>query len=58
MSGTVMFDTGWRDPVFDHRKTEKRTQEDGAGAEFVQAIGRKFVLYRQAADPAKRKIII
>ena len=28
------------------------------GAEFVQAIGRKFVLYRAAADPDKRKIII
>ena len=28
------------------------------GAEFVQAIGRKFVLYRQAADPDKRKIEI
>ena len=28
------------------------------GAEFVQAIGRKFVLYRQAADPDKRKIIL
>ena len=28
------------------------------GAEFVQAIGRRFVLYRQAADPDKRKIII
>lgn len=28
------------------------------GAEFVQAIGRKFVLYRQAADPDKRKIFI
>ena len=26
------------------------------GAEFVQAIGRKFVLYRQASDPDKRKI--
>ena len=26
------------------------------GAEFVQAIGRRFVLYRQAKDPAKRKI--
>ena len=25
-------------------------------AEFVQAIGRRFVLYRQAKDPAKRKI--
>ena len=28
------------------------------GADFVQAIGRKFVLYRQAADPDKRKILI
>ena len=28
------------------------------GAEFVQAIGRRFVLYRQAADPDKRKISI
>ncbi len=26
------------------------------GAEFVQAIGRRFVLYRQAKDPAKRRI--
>lgn len=26
------------------------------GAEFVQAIGRRFVLYRRAADPDKRKI--
>ena len=28
------------------------------GAEFVQVIGKKFVLYRQAADPDKRKIEI
>ncbi len=28
------------------------------GAECVQAIGRRFVLYRQAADPDKRKIFI
>ena len=28
------------------------------GADFVQAIGKKFILYRQAADPAKRKIIV
>ena len=28
------------------------------GADFVQAIGRKFVLYRQAADPDKRKLFI
>lgn len=27
-------------------------------AEFVQAIGRRFVLYRRAADPDKRKIFI
>ena len=27
-------------------------------AEFVQAIGRRFVLYRKARDPEKRKIII
>ena len=26
------------------------------GAHFVQAIGRKFVLYRRAADPEYRKI--
>ena len=37
----------------------KETANESAGelgAEFVQAIGRKFVLYRQAADPDKRKI--
>lgn len=28
------------------------------GADFVQAIGRKFVLYRQAKDPDKRKLLI
>lgn len=28
------------------------------GAEFVQAIGRRFVLYRRAADPEKRKIVL
>lgn len=27
-------------------------------AEFVQAIGRKFVLYRQARDPEKRNIVL
>ena len=27
-------------------------------AEFVQAIGRKFVLYRQASDKDKRKIVL
>ena len=28
------------------------------GAEYVTAIGRRFVLYRRAADPDKRKIFI
>lgn len=28
------------------------------GAEFVQAIGRKFVIYRQAKDKEKRKIVL
>lgn len=28
------------------------------GAEFVQAIGRRFVLYRKAQDPEKRKIVL
>ena len=27
-------------------------------AEFVQAIGRKFVLYRQSSDKEKRKIVL
>lgn len=27
-------------------------------AEFVQAIGRRFVLYRQAKDKEKRKIVL
>ncbi len=27
-------------------------------AEFVQAIGRRFVLYRQAKDPEKRQIVL
>ena len=27
-------------------------------AEYVQSIGRKFVLYRQARDPEKRKIVL
>ena len=31
---------------------------DELGAEFVQAIGHRFVLYRQAKDPEKRKIVI
>ncbi|MBQ2095237.1 MAG: YhbY family RNA-binding protein [Firmicutes bacterium] len=28
------------------------------GAEFVQAIGRRFVLYRKAQDPEKRSIVL
>ena len=28
------------------------------GAEFVQAIGRRFVLYRRADDPDKRTIVL
>ena len=31
---------------------------DKLNAEFVQAIGRRFVLYRKARDPEKRKIEI
>ena len=31
---------------------------DELGAEFVQTIGHRFVLYRQAKDPEKRKIVI
>lgn len=27
-------------------------------AEFVQAIGRKFTLYRQSSDPEKRQILL
>lgn len=27
-------------------------------AEFVQAIGRKFTLYRQSSDPEKRQIVL
>jgi len=28
------------------------------GAEFVQAIGRKFSIYRQSSDPEKRQIVL
>ena len=31
---------------------------EALGAEFVQAIGRRFVLYRQAEDPEKRTILL
>ena len=39
----------------------KEVCEELAGrlnAEFVQAIGKKFVLYRQARNPEKRKIVL
>lgn len=43
--------------VLDPKETASEIAAE-LGAEFVQAIGRKFVLYRAAADPDKRKIII
>lgn len=43
--------------LLDAKETANEIAEE-LGAEFVQAIGRRFVLYRQAADPAKRKIIL
>ena len=43
--------------IADPKETANAIAKD-LGAEFVQAIGRRFVLYRQAADPDKRKIII
>ena len=41
--------------ILDPKETANEVA-DKLGAEFVQAIGRKFVLYRKAADPEKRKI--
>ena len=43
--------------VLDPKETANEIAEE-LGAEFVQAIGKKFILYRQAADPAKRKIVL
>ena len=43
--------------VADPKQTANAIAEE-LGAEFVQAIGRRFVLSRQAADPDKRKIFI
>ena len=43
--------------VLDPKETANEIAAE-IGADFVQAIGRKFVLYRQAADPDKRKILI
>ena len=41
--------------LLDPKETANKVADE-LGAEFVQAIGHKFVLYRQAADPDKRKI--
>lgn len=43
--------------ILDPKETANEIASE-LGAEFVQAIGKKFVLYRQAADPDKRKIEI
>ena len=43
--------------ILDPKETANEVAEE-LGAEFVQAIGRKFVLYRQASDPDKRKIVL
>ena len=43
--------------ILDPKETANEVAQQ-LGAEFVQAIGRKFVLYRAAADPDKRKIFI
>ena len=43
--------------ILDPKETANEVAQQ-LGAEFVQAIGRKIVLYRAAADPDKRKIFI
>lgn len=43
--------------LLDPKETANEIAEQ-LGADFVQAIGRKFVLYRQNPDPDKRKIIL
>ncbi len=43
--------------ILDPKETANEVAEM-LGAEFVQAIGNKFVLYRQAKDPKKRKIVL
>ena len=40
--------------VLDPKETANEVAKE-LGAEFVQAIGRRFVLYRRASDPDKRK---
>lgn len=43
--------------ILDPKETANEIADE-LGAEFVQAIGRKFVLYRQAKDPNKRRIVL
>jgi RNA-binding protein len=43
--------------MLDPKETANEIAEE-LGAEFVQAIGHRFVLYRHAKDPDKRKIYI
>lgn len=43
--------------VLDPKETANEIASE-IGADFVQAIGKKFILYRQAADPDKRKILL
>ena len=43
--------------ILDPKETANEIAEE-LGADFVQAIGKRFVLYRQAADPDKRKIML
>lgn len=43
--------------LLDPKETANEVAEE-LGAEFVQAIGHRFVLYRMAKDPDKRKILI
>ena len=42
--------------ILDPKETANEVAQQ-LGADFVQAIGRKFVLYRQATDPDKRKFL-
>ena len=43
--------------VLDPKEVANELAEE-LGAEFVQAIGHKFSLYRQAKDKEKRKIVL
>lgn len=43
--------------ILDPKETANEIAEE-LGADFVQAIGKRFILFRQAADPDKRKIIL